>query len=305
MPFVNKNPSKVIPNPNTTSTTSSSSSSSNRPNSIQSSNSNHLQNAHIHPNRPIHSNNLIVNKRQQQNPVLGLIKSVPWEFGETISDYQFNQTTGSLFLSLKYHKLHPDYLDLRLKRINQAYDLKILLCLCDIQDHELVLREITKICVVNRITLIVGWSNFEIARYIQLFKSFENRSPDLIKERVDETDYVSRLTNVLTTVRGINKTDVLTLLTNFGSFRQIVEATPHELSLCPGLGEKKVKRLLEAFHSNFRGTSTTITTSSHTASTTGTITTATALQGPSTSGDLETVGDRDRHLDALDEVHHD
>ncbi|KAA1074856.1 ssDNA endonuclease and repair protein rad10 [Puccinia graminis f. sp. tritici] len=106
-------------------------------------------------------------------------------------------------------------------------------------------------CMVNEFTLIVAWSNAEIARYIQLFKSFEKRPPDLIKEKIDN-DYMSQLTSVLTTIRGLNKTDVMTLATNFRSFRQIVEASPSELSLCPGLGEKKVKRLLEAFNSDFR-----------------------------------------------------
>ncbi|KAI9604873.1 hypothetical protein H4Q26_002843 [Puccinia striiformis f. sp. tritici PST-130] len=187
---------------------------------------NGIQNQPKAPSRPGNSNNIIVNKRQQGNPVLTLIKSVPWE-------------------------LHPDYLDTRLKELNKAYDLKILLCLCDSDDHELVLKDITKTCMVNEFTLMVGWSNSEIARYIQLFKSFEKRPPDLIKEKIDD-DYISKLTSVLTTVRGLNKTDVLTLATNFRSFRQIVEASPSELALCPGLGEKKVKRLLEAFNSDFR-----------------------------------------------------
>jgi len=188
--------------------------------------------------------------------VLTLMKSVGWEFGETLSDYQLSQTTGALFLSLKYHRLHPDYLDLRLNKLHKTYDLRLLLCLCDSNDHETVLKDITKTCMTNEFTLIVAWSNAEIARYIQLFKSFEKRPPDLIKEKIDD-DYLSRLASVLTTIRGVNKTDVLTLATNFRSFRQIVEASPSELSLCPGLGEKKVKRLLEAFNSDFRNFSNT------------------------------------------------
>jgi DNA excision repair protein ERCC-1 len=89
--------------------------------------------------------------------VLTLIKSVPWEFGETIADYQLNQTTGSLFLSLKYHRLHPDYLDTRLKKLNKAYDLKILLCLCDSNDHEVVLKDITKVSSFPPCLLLESW----------------------------------------------------------------------------------------------------------------------------------------------------
>jgi DNA excision repair protein ERCC-1 len=43
----------------------------------------------------------------------------------------------------------------------------------------------------------------------------------------------------------------MTLLSNFGSFKKIVHASPDELSSCPGLGSQKVKRLLEAFDQPF------------------------------------------------------
>lgn len=41
------------------------------------------------------------------------------------------------------------------------------------------------------------------------------RPPDMIKERVDN-DYMSHLNSALTSIRGVNKTDVLTLISNFG-----------------------------------------------------------------------------------------
>ncbi|CAH7669846.1 restriction endonuclease type II-like protein [Phakopsora pachyrhizi] len=199
------------------------------------------------------SSAMIVNKCQKGNPILSSIQSVPWQFGETLADYQFGQTSCCLFLSLKYHKLHPEYLHQRIKRLGAGYcDLRVLLVLCDVDDHESSIREITKICVVNRLTLVVGWSNLEISRYLQLYKTFEQNksSTSLIKPKV-ENDYLSQLNNVLTSVRGINRTDVLTLASNFGSFKQIVEAHPSQFSLCPGLGEKKVKRLADALHSDF------------------------------------------------------
>jgi hypothetical protein len=47
------------------------------------------------------------------------------------------------------------------------------------------------------------------------YKAFENKSPDMLKERV-QNDYPSQLQSVLTSVKGVNKTDVITLSTNFG-----------------------------------------------------------------------------------------
>ncbi|KAG0151937.1 hypothetical protein CROQUDRAFT_129742 [Cronartium quercuum f. sp. fusiforme G11] len=184
------------------------------------------------------------------NPILDLIQSVPWEYGDIVCDYQVGLTTGLLFLSLRYHKLHPDYLHTRINKLGQNYNLRILLVLCDVDDHEPSIREITKVTVINRLTIFIAWSNAEAARYIQLFKSFERKPPDLIKERTDQT-YLTQLSSVLTTVNGLNKTDVLTLASSFGSFRNLTEASSTELSRCPGLGEKKVNRLIDSFNSTF------------------------------------------------------
>ncbi len=67
------------------------------------------------------------------------------------------------------------------------------------------------------------------------------------QERV-QGDHFSVLTDSLTSVRGINKTDVLTLSSSFGSLKNIINCSMEELSLCPGLGARKVKNLYDAFH---------------------------------------------------------
>jgi Helix-hairpin-helix domain len=85
---------------------------------------------------------------------------------------------------------------------------------------------------------------------------FEHKPPDVIKERISD-DYLSQLNNVLTSVRGVNKTDVMTLTSNFGSLKRIAQAGPDEMSLLPGFGEVKVKRLREAFSQPFRTGSST------------------------------------------------
>jgi DNA excision repair protein ERCC-1 len=64
-------------------------------------------------------------------------------------------------------------------------------------------------------TLLYYSRTEEAATYLATYKAFEHKPPDLLKERVHK-DYASRLQGVLTSVRGINKTDVMTLSTNFG-----------------------------------------------------------------------------------------
>lgn len=46
----------------------------------------------------------------------------------------------------------------------------------------------------------------------------------------------------------MNKSDVLTLASNFGTLKAVCDASAEELALCPGLGDKKVARIYEALH---------------------------------------------------------
>ena len=56
----------------------------------------------------------------------------------------------------------------------------------------------------------------EAAQCIMTYKAYENKPPDMIKERIDQ-DYDSILRSALTSIKGVNKTDVITMRTNFGA----------------------------------------------------------------------------------------
>lgn len=166
-------------------------------------------------------------------------------------DYVVGLSSCILFLSIRYHRLHPEYIHTRIQKLQQMFTLRILLVLCDVNDHQQAIKELTKTALINNLTLIIAWSAEEAGRYVETYKSFEHKPPDLIKERVGE-DYLSQVTNVLTQVRGLNKTDVVTLLSTFGSVKGVVRAEGEELGMCPGFGEVKAKRLREVFSQPFR-----------------------------------------------------
>ena len=194
---------------------------------------------------------ILVNSCQRGNPVLQHIRNVGWEYGDIVPDYQVGVASCMLFLSLRYHRLHPEYIHSRIQKLQQMYTLRILLVMCDVNDHQPAIKELTKVSIINNLTMIVAWSAEEAGSYIETYKSFEHKPPDLIKERINN-DYMSQLTAVLTSVRGINKTDVLTLISTFGSLDNIARATVEELSMCPGFGEIKAKRLRDVFRQPFR-----------------------------------------------------
>ncbi|CAI5983203.1 unnamed protein product [Closterium sp. NIES-65] len=184
-------------------------------------------------------NPVLTHIRNRGNPVLTHIRNVRWAFGEITPDYLLSPSSCALFLSLRYHLLHPDYLYFRIRELQKSFRLRIVLCHVDVDDVTKPLHDITKTALLNDCTLLCAWSPNECARYLETLKSYENKPANGIQERVD-SDYISRLTSALTSIRHVNKTDALTLGTNFGTLANIMGASMDELSRCPGIGEKKV-----------------------------------------------------------------
>jgi DNA excision repair protein ERCC-1 len=192
-------------------------------------------------------NTILVNPSQQKNPILKHIHNVPWEPSETIKvDYVVGQTTGVVYLSLRYHRLYPAYIYDRLANLKHLYVGRILLVYVDVENYHDALREINRIAILSDFTLMLAWSPEEAGRYLETYKAFENKDPDLIRERVED-GFLAKATDCLTNIKSVNKTDVLTLLSTFGSLKQVSEAKADQLAMCPGFGEQKVKRLQQAW----------------------------------------------------------
>jgi DNA excision repair protein ERCC-1 len=199
----------------------------------------------------VSQNPIIANRIQKQNPIIPFIKNAPIEYADIPPDFILGGSTCAIFTSLKYHILHPTTIHNKISKIGKNYRLRVLLAQVDLDDNLQVLTELNKICFLNELTLILAWSPHEAARYLETVKVYENKAPTSIKEKV-ETEFVPLLTSILTNVRSINRTDVVTLLEGFGNLRNICNASEHELMLCPGLGEKKVKRLYNVLHTPFK-----------------------------------------------------
>jgi DNA excision repair protein ERCC-1 len=198
-------------------------------------------------------NAIVVNRRQTGNPVLKFIRNVRWVYGDIVPDYLLGQTTCALYISLRYHLLHPDYLYFRIRELQKGFRLRVILCHVDLEDVIKPLHEVIKTALLHDCSLLCAWSLEECARYLETLKTYENKPADNIQERTDN-DYLSRMTSALTSVRHVNKTDVLTLGSTFGTLAGIFGASMEDLARCPGIGERKVKRLYDAFHEPFRRT---------------------------------------------------
>ncbi|KAI3924568.1 hypothetical protein MKX01_038008 [Papaver californicum] len=196
-------------------------------------------------------NAILVSHRQKGNPLLKYIRNVRWVFADVVCDYLLGPNSCALYLSLRYHLLHPDYLYFRIRELQKNFKLRVILCHVDVEDVVKPLQEVTRTAMLHDCTLLCAWSLEECGRYLETIKVYENKPADVLQGQTD-TDYLSRLSHALTTVRHVNKTDVVTVGSTFGSLCNIMDASMEDLARCPGIGERKVKRLYDTFHEPFR-----------------------------------------------------
>ncbi|XP_013164570.1 PREDICTED: DNA excision repair protein ERCC-1 [Papilio xuthus] len=204
------------------------------------------------PSKPSSSKThcVLVNQKQRGNPLLKFITSVAWEYDEIIPDYEIGKTICILFLSTAYHNLNPDYLNNRIKELGKKYELRVLLVQVDLKDPHSALKNLTRICLLTDLTLMLAWSPEEAAKIIENYKIFENKPPDRIMEKI-ENDPQQKIINALSNIKPVNKTDAMTLLTNFGTLANIIKANESRLADCPGFGPTKAKKLYKALHEPF------------------------------------------------------
>lgn len=199
------------------------------------------------------SGGILVSSRQKGNPILKYVRNVPWEFTDSIiPDYVMGQTACALYLSLKYHTLNPNYIHERLKQLGtKTYNLRVLLVQVDVQEPHHALKQLMRICILAELTLMLAWSPEEAGRILEVYKAFENKPPDMIMEK-SNPDPHSKIVDTLTTVKAVNKTDAVTLMTTFGSLEKLAKASVEDLTLCPGFGPQKAQRLHKVLNMPFK-----------------------------------------------------
>jgi DNA excision repair protein ERCC-1 len=125
--------------------------------------------------------------------------------------------------------------------------------LVDVDNTEEVLLELYMLAVKHNLTLILGWSEEEMARYFETFKVLSNRDAAMIQKTIDSqhNNFVDQMNDFFTACKGIHKTDAASMITQFQNLRAVTASTPDEFSLISGLGPIKVQRLYDAFHQPF------------------------------------------------------
>ncbi|VWU52338.1 ERCC1 nucleotide excision repair protein, putative [Hepatocystis sp. ex Piliocolobus tephrosceles] len=193
---------------------------------------------------------LIISIRQKSNPVVKKINRVRYKFNSIIPDFLIGSNIACLFISMKYHRLRPNYLESRIKTLSNKYNNRILLCLVDIENIENTLGEINQIAFCFNMTLILCWNIDECAKIIEDFKIHE-KTAFYSKKNIPFSNNKEKIHELLKKIRCINSSDCFTITKKFKSFSNIVNAKKSDLINCSGLGNKKIQVLLSTFNDPF------------------------------------------------------
>jgi len=200
---------------------------------------------------PSDASTVFVSNRQKGNPILQHVSNIKLEYrGDLLPDYIMSEHICAFYIACDYHLKNPQYLWTRMEQLGSMFKLRVILCHINTEEHEKAVMDITKLCMAADYTLILCFSTFEVARYIETYKLYENKSARTIQVKIDD-QFMPRLTDAITSVRSVNKTDAATLINNFGTLQNVMGSSIEELSILPGFGEKKVKRFYEILHAPF------------------------------------------------------
>lgn len=184
-----------------------------------------------------------VNTKQKGNNLLTYISTSLIYFTNLATDYQPNENTSILFLSLKFHIAKPEYIHKRLKKIQHA--IKILLISIDTQNYESILPEMHKIAFDYDHNLILTFSDDESARYIKSFEKVNKKSVEYIRSKKDNID------EFLKSIPKITSRDVDNIKRCNISLRELINRSNAEIKVIDGMGDVKCEVLAQYFDKNF------------------------------------------------------
>ena len=138
---------------------------------------------------------IMISPMQVNNPMWQILK-IPFKTDDKmVADFIIPESHISIiFLSLQFHQNYPLYIEDKLDKFDKSEDSekyynRILLCLFDTDDVNNHLMELTILCIMKNIKLLVGFSFSEIANYIVSFKYVEKHKNGYMKEKFTKAPY--------------------------------------------------------------------------------------------------------------------
>jgi DNA excision repair protein ERCC-1 len=196
---------------------------------------------------------LTISHRQKLNPLIPLLSSIETQWSDAaIADYEIGRNVAVLFLALKYHRQHPDYLGSRIEAFRGSFPVRILLLLVNDENPDLVISRLTSLVTSNGMNLILAFDYEEASRWlICLFNTQESPIEDL--KAVNETSF-EIATDALNTL-GASRKEAERLLHGYATLADVLNASKESLLSLGTFRSSKIDGFICAVESGFVGVS--------------------------------------------------
>ncbi|EAY22158.1 DNA repair protein rad10 containing protein [Trichomonas vaginalis G3] len=192
---------------------------------------------------------IVISNRQKDNPMIELLKGIPCNWIEDdCADYIVGSDIGVLFLSLKFHRQYPRYLEERVKKFQGNFKSRVLLTLVDVEDPDLAISKLTRTAQGSYMTLVLAFKYDEVARWLISMYNTQDAISDELKAS-NETPFETGV-NCLHAL-GLSRREAEELLTTYGSIYKCLTTSKEEIMKTTSLSAKKVDMIYEAIRSQF------------------------------------------------------
>jgi DNA excision repair protein ERCC-1 len=190
---------------------------------------------------------LSVSHRQQGNPMIPALESgAEVTFVDSsVADFMIGKDLAVLFLTLKYHRQHPDYLTERLRGFRGSFPVRILLFLVNDDNPDRIISRLTSVTFANNMNFIPAFTYEEAARWLlTLYNTQESGVDDLKAMNESQVETATDALHAL----GLSRREAEALLMGFPTVADVIMAPKEAIAKGSTLNEKKIDSLYAMFN---------------------------------------------------------
>ncbi|KAH0788472.1 DNA excision repair protein ERCC-1 [Histomonas meleagridis] len=193
---------------------------------------------------------ITISKTQEGNPLIKILAPAQMVWNEnSVCDYSIGYKIGILFLSLKYHRTHPEYLGKKIANFRGGYATRILLLVVDIQNPDHVISKLTSLSIANNLNVVLAFDFEEAGRWILTMYNTQESQVDELKAS-NETTYDIAI-DALNAV-GISRKDAASMIESYGTVSDCLLQNRNRLAKANILSDSKMEQFLAVLDEPFQ-----------------------------------------------------
>lgn len=194
---------------------------------------------------------------QHDNPMLkcfGALGVTHREEASLAPDFAMGSASCAVVVGQSRHRSAPKYIEARMRAVppSAPYRLRVCIVVKDDKggDVEEALLSLTMLALAHGWTLLVASDARDAAYLLAALRQYEHKGLEQL-EALASDDPRERAASALMCVKAVNSTDAALLLEGVGSLADIFAAGPEELAAVSGIGDVKVRQMIDAFRTPF------------------------------------------------------